>query len=73
MWPGNSVCSWCETRGKTGENTYVMLLTWRGNVSRGEGWGVWGKNCVKSNGRKGFVCEEGHECDVGEGRSGLCW
>lgn len=73
MWPGNSVSSWCETRGKVGENMYVMLLAWRGNVSRGEGWGVWGNIRVKCNGWKGFVHEEVHESDVNEGKSGLCW
>lgn len=52
---------------------YVMLLTWRGNVSRGEGWGVWGNIRVKCNGRKGFVHEEVHESDMNEGKSGLCW
>lgn len=28
--------------------------------------------CVKCNGWKGFLCEEVHESDVSEGKSGLC-
>lgn len=27
-----------------------------------EEWGVCGRVCVKSMGRKGFVCKEAHEC-----------
>lgn len=72
-WPGNSVSSWCEIRGRVGENMYVMPQTWRGNVSWAEGLGVWGVGFVWSAGvGRGLYGRFMRVLRTSEGKSGLC-